>query len=81
MLRGILVRLGVIHDTAGDTSEQESDENGTENTNTESGFVPSRLDASVLAAHGMSTADTALDETQEQGRELEAVQHEERENR
>ena len=67
MLRRLLARFTR---TRGEDSENGDDENGE--------FLRSRLDASVLSAHGMGTekADSELAEVEQQAQELEDVQRE-----
>lgn len=75
MVRGLLYRLAGllgIGDGEREKRGQQSDlEEGKGEEKQE--FVPSRLDASVLEAHGMETtrAERELDELQEQAEQLE----------
>jgi len=79
MLRTLLRVFGLRGETDGDTGESdtgEADENG------EEGFLPSRLDASVLEAHGMGTtaAERELASIEEKAQTLESDRPDEHEH-
>lgn len=67
MLRRVLDWLGLRK--GGDSAERENGED-----TDESGFMPSRLDASVLESHGMETtaAERELESIEEKARTLES---------
>ena len=69
MLRSLLARFTRTRGKDGEDGDDEDDEQGE--------FLRSRLDASVLSAHGMGTekADSELADVEQQGRELEEYRH------
>ena len=71
MIRGLLGRL-----SRWISREDENDRADGDDEADVSGFVPSRLDASVLEAHGMSTApaERELAQLQEKANQLEQQQ-------
>jgi hypothetical protein len=72
MVRGLLARLvGIVGNHQTDRADQP--EECEERDSEDSGFMPSRLDASVLEGHGMETtqAEQELTELQKQAEQLE----------
>lgn len=73
MLRTLLCRLGLRD--GGDTNGAESEERTADGESEDAdGFLPSRLDASVLESHGMSTtaAERELQSIEEKAQTLES---------
>lgn len=73
MFRALLARLTSRFETGHE--EQEEDDSD----DSDGGFTPSRLDASVLFAHGMNTArgKQEIQEREKQARELEKQRRDE----
>lgn len=90
MFRALLVRLGLrepnkksppdgaaAHEqSAEDKNESTHDKENTPEDDSDGGFIPSQLDASVLFAHGMDTAESDIEESNSHAHELERVQRE-----
>lgn len=77
MLRRLLARLvgGGRGEETGKRDDEESGDEASEDD--DSGFLPSRLDASVLHAHGMGNggAEREIDQIEEKAEILEAEHH------
>ncbi len=94
MLRALLVRFGLREPTeesptdgfteheqrAEDKNESNQDKENPPDDDSNGGFIPSQLDASVLFAHGMDTAESDIEESNSHAHELERVQREVQEN-
>lgn len=71
MVRGLLARL--VRALGNQTEAGDEPEKREGSDSDESGFIPSRLDASVLEGHGMETtrAERELTQLEEQAEQLE----------
>lgn len=75
MLRRLLGWLGLRKESdSAEDADDAGDEEAEEEAEEDGGFVPSRLDASVLAAHGMGTgtAERELASIEEKAETLES---------
>ena len=86
MLRALLRAFGLRTESDGDTGDSDTgesdDEASRDDENGEEGFLPSRLDASVLEAHGMGTtaAERELASIEEKAQTLESDRPDEHEH-
>jgi hypothetical protein len=76
MLRSILSRLPFVGTSDGEAGGEDRPEGDEEDS--EGGFRPSRLDASVLSAHGadVERVDEEFEEIEQQAQELEEAREE-----